>query len=85
MANLRPVIDRNRCEGKGECVRVCPNAVFELGTITAPDRAGLSFLGKLKSLAHRGKTVYTPRAADCAACGVCVTSCPEDAIKLRQA
>jgi ferredoxin len=25
-----PVVDRNRCEGKEECVRVCPYGVFSI-------------------------------------------------------
>jgi len=82
---LRPQIDRNRCEGKGDCVRVCPHDVFEVRRIEPADRATLTLLGKLKSLAHRGKTAYTPRAADCAACGQCVTACPEEAITLARA
>jgi NAD-dependent dihydropyrimidine dehydrogenase PreA subunit len=81
---LRPVIDRNKCEGKADCVRVCPEHVFEVGTITAADRAALSFLGKLKSYAHRGKTAYTPRAEACMSCGLCVTACPEKAITLAR-
>ena len=81
---LRPVIDRNRCEGKADCVRVCPHDVFEVRTIEPADRAALSFLGRLKSLAHRGRTAYTPRAADCAQCGACVTACPEKAIALAR-
>ena len=79
---LRPRIDRNRCEGKADCVRVCPHDVFELGIISAADRRQLSLLGRLKSLAHGGKTAYTPRADACASCGLCVTACPEKAITL---
>jgi NAD-dependent dihydropyrimidine dehydrogenase PreA subunit len=79
---LRPQIDRNRCEGKADCVRVCPYEVFSVGVITAADRRELSLLGRLKSLAHRGKTAYTPKADACMACGLCVTACPEQAIKL---
>ncbi len=29
-----PVVDRNRCEGKQECVKVCPYQVF--GMLTVP-------------------------------------------------
>jgi 4Fe-4S ferredoxin len=79
---LRPQIDRNKCEGKAACVDVCPHDVFEVRVIDETDRKGLSFLGKLKSRVHGGKTAYTPRAADCASCGACVTACPEKAIKL---
>lgn len=79
---LRPAIDRNKCEGKAACRDVCPYDVFEIRVIDPADRASLSLLGKLKSWAHRGQTAYTPRAADCHACGACVTACPEKAIKL---
>ena len=30
-----PVIDRNRCEGKADCVRVCPVGVFAVDFIPA--------------------------------------------------
>ncbi len=84
-AGLRPVINRNRCEGKADCVRVCPKNVFEVRVIDPADRARLSFFGKLKSAAHGGKTAYTPRAEACESCGLCVTSCPEKAITLSRA
>jgi len=79
-----PVIDRNRCEGKADCVRVCPYDVFEIGRITDEDFASLSFFGRLKSRAHRRKTAYTPNADRCQACGHCVKACPEKAIRLRK-
>jgi 4Fe-4S ferredoxin len=28
---VAPAIDRNRCEGKEDCVEVCPCDVFEMG------------------------------------------------------
>ncbi len=46
------------------------------------DFTKLSFLGKLKSRAHGRMTAYTPNAADCQACGLCVSACPEKAIQL---
>jgi 4Fe-4S ferredoxin len=82
---LRPQIDRNRCEGKADCVRVCPFEVFDVRRIDPIDRAALSLMGKLKSLAHRGKTAYTPHSVACQACGLCVTACPEKAITLVRA
>ena len=77
-----PQIDRARCEGKAECVAVCPYAVFEVRRIDDGDFRSLSFLARLKSRAHRRQTAYTPRAADCRACGLCVVACPEKAITL---
>lgn len=81
---LRPVIDRGRCEGKRECVKVCPYDVFEVRRIDAADFATLGILGKLKSIAHRRQTAYAPRAEACHACGLCVTACPEKAIRLER-
>ena len=80
-----PVIDWTKCEGKAECVEVCPFHVFEVRRIDGADFAQLGVLGKLKSLAHGRKTAYTPRASACQACGKCVAACPEDAIKLARA
>ena len=79
---VAPVVDRNRCEGKADCVRVCPHDVFVIGRIGDVDFAALSLLGKLKSLAHGKKTAHTPKADDCHACGLCVDACPEKAIRL---
>jgi len=82
---LRPVVDHARCEGKRDCVRVCPYDVFEVRRIDDADFAALSFLGRLKSRAHRRMTAYAVRADACQACGLCVQACPEKAIKLRAA
>ncbi len=79
----RVAIDRGKCEGKGDCVEVCPYGVFEVGRITAADFAALTIVGKIKSLAHRRQTAYTPRLDACQACGMCVVACPESAITLR--
>jgi 4Fe-4S ferredoxin len=77
-----PVIDRNRCEGKSECVEVCPYHVFELRMLTLDDRAGLSLVGRLKAWAHGGRQAFSVNSAECRACGLCVAACPEKAIKL---
>jgi len=81
-ATFVPVVDRARCEGKRDCVTACPHNVFEVRTIDDADFRQLSFLHRLKSRAHGKRTAYTPRAADCRACGKCVEACPEKAIKL---
>ena len=80
-----PRIDRSRCEGKSDCVEVCPYDVFEVRRIDDADFAQLGLLGKLKSVAHGRKSAYTPRASACQACGKWVAACPEQAIKLERA
>jgi NAD-dependent dihydropyrimidine dehydrogenase PreA subunit len=81
---FRPIVDPNRCEGKRDCEAVCPYDVFEVGRISDSDFRALGLLGKLKSLAHGRKTALTPRASACQACGLCVVSCPEHAIRLEK-
>src|SRR5262249_6889174 len=79
---VHPIVDRGRCEGKGDCVAVCPYAVFEVRRIERSDYRALSLFGRLKSAAHSFQTAYTPNAAACQACGLCVVACPEKAITL---
>lgn len=78
-----PAIDHARCEGKSDCVVVCPYDVFEVRRIDAGDFAALSLLGKVRSAVHGRKTAYAPRADQCRACGLCVVACPERAIRLE--
>jgi NAD-dependent dihydropyrimidine dehydrogenase PreA subunit len=80
--DFAPAVDRSKCEGKADCVEVCPVHVFEVRRMEDADFARLGVLAKLKSVAHGRKTAYTPRAAVCEACGQCVAACPEKAIKL---
>jgi NAD-dependent dihydropyrimidine dehydrogenase PreA subunit len=82
---LMPVINRNRCEAKTDCITACPYDVFEIRVLTDAERAGLSWVGWLKAWAHGNKQAFAARAQDCHACGLCVTACPEKAIKLARA
>ena len=79
-----PVVDREKCEGKRECVDVCPYSVFELGSLTDAEFDSLSIVGRLKARRHERRTARTPRAGACRACGLCVVACPEDAITLQR-
>ncbi len=80
-----PVIDRNRCEGKEECVVVCPYDVFTMGTVAAEQRKGLSLIGKVKGYVKGWHQAFATNAQACHACGLCVTACPEKAITLARA
>jgi len=79
---LAPVIDRNRCEGKDACVEVCPYDVFEIRKLGREERAGLSWIGTLKAFGHGYRQAFAVGAEQCHACGLCVTACPEKAIRL---
>lgn len=79
-----PIIDRNRCEAKADCVAVCPYHVFEIQKLKPEDKAGLNFRGKIKAFFHGSKQAYAIGSADCHACGLCVEACPEHAITLHK-
>ncbi len=79
---VAPAIDRNKCEGKADCLRVCPYGVFALGVLPAEQRGALSLLGRLKGWAHGYEQAFVVKPADCHACKLCIDACPEDAIQL---
>jgi 4Fe-4S ferredoxin len=79
---VAPIVDRNRCEGKEDCVRVCPFNVFEIGTLSAEQRSGLNFVGRLKAWSHGGKQAFVVNPLDCHACQLCIAACPEHALRL---
>ena len=79
---VAPSVDRNRCEAKEDCARVCPYDVFEIRSLSPEDRASLSLLGKLKAWAHGNRQAYVVRPADCHACQLCIEACPEQALQL---
>ena len=77
-----PVVDRNRCEARADCVRVCPYDVFEIGRLSQQDKAGMSLLGRLKSAARENRQTFVVNPDACNACNLCVEACPEGAITL---
>ncbi len=79
---LAPVIDLAKCEGKADCLRVCPYDVFEVRVATGAERKSLGLMAQLKSLAHGHKKAFAVNADQCHACGLCVAACPETAIRL---
>ena len=82
--HLQPVIDPNRCEGKGLCLEVCPVQVFAMGTLALERRATLTLKGRVKGFVHRWQQANIVNAAACQGCGVCVQACPEQAITLAR-
>jgi NAD-dependent dihydropyrimidine dehydrogenase PreA subunit len=78
-----PVVNRNRCEAKADCVAVCPYDVFELRALTSDELASLPFLSRLRVRLHGGRQAFAVRADACHACGLCVSACPERAITLQ--
>ncbi len=81
---IAPSVDFGRCEGKGDCVRVCPENVFQLRRIDAADYGALALLNKVKLRVHGMQVAYTPKADACRSCGLCVSACPERAISLHR-
>jgi 4Fe-4S ferredoxin len=80
-----PIIDRTRCEGKEDCVRVCPYNVFEIRQLSQDEKRTLSFVARFKARVHGNRQAFAVRADMCHGCGLCVAACPERAIKLARA
>ena len=81
---LIPVVDFNKCEAKGPCIPICPYNVFEMQKISDEEFDKLSFFGKLKTRVHGRDKAIVVKPDQCHACGLCVTACPEKAIKLKK-
>ena len=81
---IAPLVDFKRCEGKADCVRVCPENVFALRRIDTADYASLPLPNRIKLRIHGMQVAYTPHADACRNCGLCVSACPEQAITLRR-
>jgi len=69
------IINRKKCEGKADCVKICPEHLFEL---KRPEKLG--FLTRIKVNAHGGKQAYVKNEKDCTKCMKCVEACPEKAL-----
>ena len=63
-----PRVDRARCEGKRDCVEVCPYGVFEV-RIDDEEYRGLPLRARIKLFVHGKQTSYTPGADACRPAG----------------
>ncbi len=79
-----PVIDLNKCESDGRCVKVCPKDVLIMREITPEEKGKLTLKGKLKTLVHGKLKAFALNPDACQACGDCMLVCPENAIKLEK-
>jgi 4Fe-4S ferredoxin len=82
--NFIPIVNAQRCEGKGACAAVCPYDVFEIKRMPDDQFSTMPFFVKVKLWIHGRKTAFTPNMDDCLACGACVSACPEHAIILSR-
>ncbi len=77
-----PVVNPNKCEGKGPCIAACPYGVLSMGKLAPAERTKLSVLGKIKGLVHGWRQAQVIEPDLCQACNACVAVCPEQAIRL---
>ncbi len=81
---VMPIIHFGKCEGKRDCLEVCPYDVFEIRKAQADEIKELSFIEKFKSFAHGHQKAFVINPELCHNCGLCITACPEKAIKMTK-
>lgn len=79
---VKPVVDFNKCDARGICTHVCVHDVFKINRISAEQFSQLSFIGKLKTLFSDNRKAFVEHPEQCFNCGLCVKSCPQQAIQL---
>jgi NAD-dependent dihydropyrimidine dehydrogenase PreA subunit len=79
---VMPLVDLKRCEGKDDCVEVCPHGVFEVRTLHDDEKRARPLLTRLKLAVHGNRQAFVIKPEECHSCGACVTACPEKAITL---
>jgi 4Fe-4S ferredoxin len=80
--HILPVVNLSKCEGKGPCIQVCPYDVFKMKSIFTSQFLSLNAIGKIKTLVHGNNKAFAVNADKCLGCGLCITACPQKAIKL---
>jgi NAD-dependent dihydropyrimidine dehydrogenase PreA subunit len=82
---MYPKIDYKKCTGKGVCLEVCPEDIFEIKNLAlieyCEDTKTSGFCPKPEYIV-KDKRSYPINLNDCTACGLCVEDCPEKAIVL---
>ncbi len=74
-------IDRNRCEGKEDCAKVCPEGVFEIRRLTDAEFATVTgWFNRFRVRVHGRRQAFAVHQADCRNCRRCEAACPEQAI-----
>ena len=58
-----PIVNRGKCEAKGDCVEVCPYDVFEVRPIGENDYRAFGWLGRLRMHGMRTATTSSSRHA----------------------
>lgn len=81
---LVPVVDMLQCETRGPCLEVCPYSVFEIRSLKKEEWDQFTWFPRMKIWLGGGRSSFVAKPDSCQACGLCVTACPQKAIKLKK-